>query len=58
MIIKLNKLRKADPKRATKVSKQWIDAVLISSAVPINTQDHAQRQLDLIDDYLKVKLGQ
>ena len=56
IIVKLNELRKKDESRATKVSKTMLDDVLMKSAIPNNMQEAASRNLEILDDYLAIKV--
>lgn len=56
MILKLNLLRKKDPKKASMVSKQLLDNVLLASGVPHDLQSGAERNLKVLDDYLQLKV--
>lgn len=56
LIIKMNELRKVDTSRASRVSKQLLDSILVQSAIPHDMQKSAERNLDMLDDYLKMKI--
>jgi len=54
-IVKLNELRKADAEKASKISKQMLDSVLISSGIPHDMTKSANRNLDILDELLQMK---
>lgn len=53
IIVKLNALRKKDPKRAGMLAQQVLENVLLSSGVPFNLQESTKRNLDMLSDYLQ-----
>lgn len=58
-MVKLNLLRKKDPKKAHLISRQIIDNVLQSSGITHSLQDSTKRNLDLMNDFLiKSTIGQ
>jgi len=56
IMVKLNELRKVDSSKASNVSKQMLDNVLLSSGVPFDMQKSAARNLGIIDDFLEMKV--
>lgn len=52
IVVKLNELRKKDPKRASQLSKQMMDNVLLTSGIPFNLQESSKRNLDVLNDFL------
>jgi HSP90 family molecular chaperone len=58
IIVKLNELRKRDPKRASVLAHQMMDNVLMLSGIPYNLQDSTKRNLDVLNDYLNVLAAQ
>ena len=58
IIVKLNELRKRDPKRASILAHQMMDNVLMLSGIPYNLQDSTKRNLDVLNDYLNVLAAQ
>jgi HSP90 family molecular chaperone len=52
IILKLNELRKRDPKRAGLLANQMMDNVLMASGIPFNLQDSTKRNMDILNDYL------
>jgi HSP90 family molecular chaperone len=55
IIVKLNELRKVDSKRASHVSKQMLDSVLLQSGIPHDMNKSATRNLMILDQYLQMK---
>ena len=53
IIVKLNALRKRDPKRAGLLAHQVMENVLLSSGIPFNLQESTKRNLDMLSDYLQ-----
>lgn len=56
-IVNLNALRKEDPTLAAEISQTFLDQVLLSSSMPIDIQQAAQRNQALIDKYLEESLN-
>ena len=52
IIVKLNELRKVNPKRASQLAHQVMDNVLLSSGIPFNLTDSVKRNFDVLNDYL------
>jgi HSP90 family molecular chaperone len=52
IIVKLNELRKRDPKRAGLLAHQMMDNILMASGIPFNLQDSTKRNMDILNDYL------
>lgn len=57
IIVKLNKLRKLDQKKASLVSKQMLDNVLTQSGIPHDMGVSAERNLNILDQYLQMKVN-
>ncbi len=57
IIIKLNELRKRDPKRAQVIATQIMDNVLLSSGIPYDINDSSKRNLNVINDFLQHVTG-
>ena len=55
MVIKLNKLRKQDEQKARAVSQQLLDNALVTAGVPVDMKLSSQRNLNIIEDFLKMK---
>ena len=53
IIVKLNALRKRDPKRAGALANQVMENVLLNSGIPFNLQESSKRNLNMLDDYLQ-----
>jgi HSP90 family molecular chaperone len=53
IVVKLNALRKRDPKRAGALAQQVMENVLLTSGIPFNLQESSKRNLNLLDDYLQ-----
>jgi len=45
IIVKLNALRKRDPKRAGALAQQVMENVLLSSGIPFNLQESCKRNI-------------
>ena len=56
IIIKINKLRKVDSDRASKAHKQLLDSALVTSGAPIDMKVSSARNLEIIDDLIKMRL--
>ena len=56
-MVKLNKLRQVDAERATKVSRQMLDQVLVASGIPHDSKASSTRNLEILDDFLKMKIN-
>ena len=56
IIIKLNQLRKSDGAKASNVSKQMLDNVLMTSGIPHDMHKSATRNLNIIDSLLQMKV--
>jgi len=56
-MVKLNKLRQVDAERATRISKQMLDQVLVASGVPHDTKASSKRNLEILDDLLKMRIN-
>jgi HSP90 family molecular chaperone len=54
LIVKLNELRKKDPKRAGDLAHQIMDNVLLTSGIPFNLQESTKRNLDVMNDFLNI----
>lgn len=54
VVIKLNALRKKDVKTASRLSKQFLDNVLIQSNIPYNLQESTARNLDIMNEFLGI----
>ena len=52
IIVKLNELRKRDPKRAGLLAHQMMDNVMMGSGIPFDLQHSTKRNLDILNDYL------
>lgn len=52
IIVKLNELRKRDPKRAGLLAHQMMDNILMAGGIPFNLQDSTKRNMDILNDYL------
>jgi len=52
IIVKLNELRKRDPKRASLLAHQMMDNVLMASGIPFDLQDSTKRNMNILNDYL------
>jgi len=52
IIVKLNELRKLDSERASHISKQMLDSVLLQSGIPHDLSKSASRNLMILDQYL------
>lgn len=52
LISKLNLLRKKDAKTASRVAKQFLDNLLVSSGIQFDLQTSTARNLSLMGDYL------
>ena len=52
IIVKLNELRKRDPKRAGLLAHQMMDNVLMASGIPFDLQDSTKRNMNILNDYL------
>jgi hypothetical protein len=52
IMVKLNKLRKKDSKKASQVAKQVMDNILTVTGIPINLMESTKRNLDIMNDYL------
>jgi HSP90 family molecular chaperone len=52
IIVKLNELRKREPKRASLIAHQIMDNAMLSSNIPFNINDSVQRNFQLMNDFL------
>ena len=52
IIVKLNELRKRDPKRAGLLAHQMMDNVLMASGIPFDLQVSTNRNMNILNDYL------
>jgi HSP90 family molecular chaperone len=52
IIVKLNELRKRDPKRASQIAGQLMDNILLSTGIPFNLHDSVARNFNVMNDYL------
>jgi len=54
IIVKLNELRKRDQKRASLLTQQMMDNVMLTSSIPYNLHESTKRNLDILNDYLNL----
>ena len=53
VIVKLNRLRKADAKKASTLAKIMMDNILMQSGIPYNIQESAKRNIEVINEYVQ-----
>lgn len=52
IIIKLNELRKRDPKKASPLAQQLLENLLLQAGIPFNLDESTRRNLDVLNDFL------
>jgi TNF receptor-associated protein 1 len=57
VMIKLNQLKNASPKKAEKVQRHFLNSVLSDSQVPHDFAESSKLNLELLDDYLQMKVN-
>ena len=53
VIVKLNRLRKADAKKASTLAKIMLDNILMQSGIPYNIQESAKRNIEVMNEYVQ-----
>lgn len=55
LLVKLNDLRKHDMQKANKIAKLFLDQILVKNAIPFDTSESSQRNIEMMDDYLRMR---